>query len=278
MKLVTGCPGIGKTALLDEFASRMNKDYIIVRALPDRLLSVAEINRALREALKGELEDDAMAAVGEWISFRNAAELIKKIRDKRNIERRGIILLIDEAQSIGPDNKHAMLHLLEGCTNQPIFPIFFGLDDTRSQIKRAGSPRLPAGCEWRMSPLSDGESAAVVRRFEKELRVALPDAVRRDIVKDCQGFPKHLCDGVVHDRRRNRQGWRRPPRYPNTLRGKIRDARNAYYRERIGGMFDESDTDARSVAANIARAVNDAPTDQRQLGDLARREMGKVGR
>ena len=215
--VVSGCPGMGKSALLEHFAREVcnqpdDPDSPLAIAMPiPRLLSEAAIADAVLDAAQTKSHPahrllDAMATVGEDVltgfrifkAERSAARIANAWREHA-VARRPIVLLVDEAQNAEPEQNKAILSLLhEGMIDLPILPVFAGLNDTPDALRECGISRLRDDADMPLPRLVQGDARAAVAELMERHGVVGDTAAWIDAVAaDSLGFPQHLHVGLA---------------------------------------------------------------------------------
>ena len=290
IRTVTGCPGIGKTALMREFGTLCEADYLVVRADLDDFRSVRDLSDRTRHAAStvlrraGKAAGDAVgaalsavpvvggaAAAGMEAVVASAADALAK----QKMEKKGIVLLFDEAQNLRPEHTGGVSFLHTGSGGLPVFPVFFGLSDTPESLRRAGASRVPPGL--RLRPLPDSESETLFENFARAFGEAVPATLRNRLLRDSQGFPQHLnsalrafggevmrnrVDGTGIDSRR--------------VLARAMELREAYYADRLASV----EGGPVSLAIKLADKAGTNGMDRKDVEQAARdgfRDMGLVG-
>ena len=263
VRMVTGCPGIGKTALMREFARRAGRNHLIVEATLDDFGSIRSLNRRARAQVAPTLKKGARAAL-ELLRLDALGECLETLADNHQVNARGVLLLLDEAQSLDGEHKAVVHFLHTGSQGQPVFPVFFGLDDTRDSLERAGASRIPPENRLRLGKLNGVECAELLNNFERMFAVRTPPELKARLLADSDGFPQHLNSAL----RALGEEWLRSRGRAADLDGrgvlaKAQAHRVAYYRGRIERVKGGHD----ALAAELADAAERSPLG---LGDLHR--------
>lgn len=252
IRTVTGCPGIGKTALLRKFADECRDDHLIVEPTLDDLRSVDALSARARAQVAPALKHLSAAVLGSF-QLDAAGRFLGDLAERHGIERSGILLLLDEAQQVTEDRHGSVIHFLHtGSQSQPIFPVFFGLDDTRDSLERAGASRIPPENRLRLEVMDRADSEAVLRNFERAFNVHTPRALAERLLADSQGFPQHLNSALRSlGEEWLRTGGRGDRLDAAAVSAKARARREAYYEGRLDGSFGRN-TRIAAAAADLA--------------------------
>ena len=252
IRTVTGCPGIGKTALLRRFAEECRDDHLIVEPTLDDLLSVGALSERARAQVAPALKHVSAAVLGSF-KLDAAGRFLGELAERHGIKRSGVLLLLDEAQQVTEDRHGSVIHFLHtGSQGQPIFPVFFGLDDTHDSLERAGASRVPPENRLRLELMDHADSEAVLRNFERTFGVHTPRALAERLLADSQGFPQHLNSALRSlGEEWLRAGGRGDGLDAAAVSEKARARREAYYEGRLGGSFGRN-TRIAAAAADLA--------------------------
>jgi len=113
ISLVTGCPGIGKSSLLYEFAQRESDNFLFVEVGLDHLRSTPDLMDYIRgEALrqqgaKSKLATYGIVAVAQHVRAGDVGDTVKMTSANRLLRSQGVVLMLDEAHSVSPGEKNA---------------------------------------------------------------------------------------------------------------------------------------------------------------------------
>ena len=196
LHLVTGVPGVGKTALAAEFLRRMEGKEIAGRRLgtmhvsPESLVNGGDLLRAMASALH-----DSAAGY----ATRHTLDLPGLLRESAQAgmwDGKALVLAIDELQSIEADAMPALRVLHAGLHGCPILLVGFGLQHTANVLAEpgggvAGISRLAAPRP--LSSLSMDEAAEAIA---ESLAVLHPgqtaSASVERLAAASHGFPQHI--------------------------------------------------------------------------------------
>ena len=251
IRIVSGCPGIGKTALLRRFADECRTDHLVVEATLDDMESVAALTACVVDSGRGKygVALDKLPNIGH---IRDLARFVRAAVDLA-APTKGVILLLDEAQQVAEGHHNSVIHYLHtGSQDQPVFPVFFGLDDTRDSLERAGASRIPTESRIGLSTLPGEDAEAVLRNFERLFGVRTPPDLADRLLRDSQGFPQHLNSALRSlGEEWLRAGGRVGGLDAGAVLDKAKARREAYYEGRLDGSFGRN-TRLAAAAADLA--------------------------
>ena len=282
IRTITGCPGIGKTALLRQFADQCGDDHLIVEATLDDLRSVEALNQRARARVAPTLKNLSEAVLGTF-KLDAAGQFLGELAERHGIERHGVLLLLDEAQQVAQGHHDSVIHFLHtGSQGQPVFPLFFGLNDTRDSLEGAGASRIPPENRIGLSTLPPEDADAVLRNFERTFAVDAPPNLAQRLLADSQGFPQHLNSALRSlGEEWLRAGGRKDDLDAAAVLNKAQERREAYYEGRFrplandpraAGLVDLANRQALNIAqlhVAATRAHRDDGYDAKQAEDAA---------
>lgn len=212
--VVQGVPGVGKTALRDEFAARsLARDANDGKAVMPVKLNASSLG--FKPIAIVEQVDRAFRALdsSDWWAASRAPDSLGVVLDDyvgERLGRRGstIALLVDEAQNL-QDTPTVRAHLEElhndGAGETPMMLVCFGLGNTVDRLTDLGLSRLASGHVRTIGVLSNEEARqAVVGTLEDALAGHTFDERERSnwindaanvILEDSGNFPHHLTNG-----------------------------------------------------------------------------------
>ena len=209
--VVCGCPGMGKSALLERFVeTRCNQEDD-----PDSPLAVKLRHSILldEDRLENELYDAArhtpwwekmLEAAGEDVAARfklsNVLNAVRRIDRKSPARMRPVCVVVDEVQTLKPQYEAGLTALHSGVFDLPILPLYAGLNDSIDALRSAGISRLARNAAVRLGLLSREECReAVEALFDIYQVVGAADERERwikAISADSADFPQHLHAGM----------------------------------------------------------------------------------
>ena len=292
--VISGAPGVGKTAFLQELSKIADSKKTICVSLLTSGLNATDIHREisttlhqlplkrkplrtginvagnglLRRVVKGrKKEHDGSFPVHSPSQLWNVLtekKLQRKLRD------RVILLLIDEAQNLPLDSgiaRQTVIALQQGDTigSTAIVPIYAGLSNLPAVLNDMGLSRVSEGAMCSMELLSDSESLEYVRLTLSSLNAqCCSESFLHWCVDSCDGFPQHL---FAHIRAIASQMLKDNTNVVEDLDftalcETLDEDRNTYYARRMGSL-----EEFRSIARAV---VNEAGTAGASRTELAR--------
>ena len=292
MRIITACPGMGKTSLLQELAARASRDMLVAAPAADELTSAAALKSAILSAARKTTSPAvktglaAMEAAADWFDVGAAAVRAGGFAGEKIATARPVVVTVDEAQGLDRDHKAALRWLFLGDHGLPLLPVLAGLDGTPNVLRDMGvSPRLADGAHIRLGPLEPEDSRRAFDEMRERFDIGMdPRTAGRwaeRIANDCGNFPQHLHIGLqtgaaeilrAHDRGRE----------PSLDRAAADAAkrRDAYYRARLGPELANHGpallAAVRRILASGGRAhIDDVETAFRRASDAARKQKGR---
>ena len=209
--IITGCPGMGKSALLRRFSlgwcNRPEEPAspLAVSMGVDGLCDADGVVRAFHRATDTKSSvGRILGALGSDVAKRLKAEramdaLVEAYYHSRG-RARPIVLLVDEVQNVDSRCMAALSMLHEGLMDLPVLPVFAGLNDSVEALRRCGISRLGDNARVNLQPLPREDAALAPRRFFERFRVAGDPVVEEEwtaaLAGDSLGFPQHLHVGL----------------------------------------------------------------------------------
>ena len=219
--LVQGAPGAGKTALLHECAERARKDgwgvaHTTPRALSDRSELASDVGTSYATSKTRNMGFSGQVGPVGWferlvrgawgLSLENSGRSEKQIL-KRVARRRGLVLVLDEAQDLRQIGEHCsaadvairtVLRVIHnGEVGAPLILLAGGLGTTEDAFGRFGVGRFRTGCIRHLGRLSSEEARGVVNDWLVDTGGASPDDPDLSgwigtIAAECNDWPQHL--------------------------------------------------------------------------------------
>lgn len=212
--VMQGVPGIGKTALRDEFAARsLAPDASGGKAIMPVKLNASSLGfKPIAIVEQVDRKFRALESSDGWAASRAPDSLGVVLEDyvSQRLGRRGstIVLLVDEAQNL-QDTSTVRTHLEElhndGAGETPMMLACFGLGNTVDRLAELGLSRLAQGRVRSIGVLSNEEARQAVvgtledvlacHTFEGRERSKWIDDAANVILEDSGNFPHHLTNG-----------------------------------------------------------------------------------
>ena len=265
--VIPGCPGMGKTSLIERFEADCNRaddpaSPLAFRMSADDLTDSGALAAALAEAAFEETKvRNVLEATGADIARRLRAErtfaALKEAFFAGRSKARPVCLLIDEAQTVKPAQKEALRKLHGGHYGLPVLPVFAGLNGTEAALRNCGISRLSNKARMPLSALAVPEAAeavsAMFRRYQVEGDTAGWIAA---IAADSLGFPQHLHVGMAAaEEILAETGGVATAEGLERARGLAADARIAYYRDRLAPQVERNG----AVLVELVHALDAKP-------------------
>ena len=212
--VMQGVPGVGKTALRDEFAARsLARDASDGKAVIPVKLNASSLG--FKPIAMVEQVDRAFRALesSDWWAASRAPDSLGVVLDdyvSQRLGRRGstIVLLVDEAQNL-QDTPAVRAHLEElhndGAGETPMMLACFGLGNTVDRLTALGLSRLASGHVRTIGVLSNEEAREAVvgtledvlacHTFDEQERSKWINEAGKVILEDSGNFPHHLTNG-----------------------------------------------------------------------------------
>ena len=210
--VATGCPGMGKTSLLERFAQTRCDgrdadkplavwmdmgDLTSPKALAD---AVIDADRGFRSPAR-RVADTGVDLAAQLLRRAEAGETLRDAYRSLFDGDRAVVLLVDEAQHVSKRNRGMLRKLHQGLAGLPVLPVFAGLNDACDRIQDQTSTRLATGARIQLDRLAQEDSREAVERMIE--RYGLPADTKPGerwidaIVDDALGFPQHLHAGMA---------------------------------------------------------------------------------
>ena len=282
--LIQGCPGMGKTSLLNHFVDRIRrrddeggKKPLVVTAACENLFGMQAF---VEHCTRAGIRQRNMDRVWRWLlhaaagipNAKNAVEATSRDVEEWLLEGRRMALFVDEVQNSSDKNAEVYRKLHQGLSEMNVAVVFAGLSDSRAVLSRLG-----------LSHMGDENALDLGLLDEQDCREAMAlmldahdvQAVGREpwlrFVVDASGlFPQHLHSALKASARAIAEdGGRFTGRGLERAGAEARQRRFAYYRQRCEGLV----LWQRRVAARLMRIMdNDGVADDETLSILMRQE------
>ncbi len=206
--LIQAAPGAGKTALLHKCAELAeNTGWEAVRVNTRAFWDTDTMCQSLGDGWMPLLDEiAAQGGFDKWIQIQGAAKFRLPGHTPQSIIERGktpLLLLLDEAQTLGPQSDRAQERELvqnflnsihNGYMGRPVILIAAGLGATAAAFDSLGISRFDPGCHINLGPLSEGSSRAVIHDWLVEEGGLKGDPVHwiNAIIRETHGWPQHI--------------------------------------------------------------------------------------
>ncbi len=224
-------------------------------------------------------KDSTRQVMGDRITFRTLREHFPKWKPV-------IVLLVDEAQQIRPDDEwededgrrhlinRSVAELHRGDRGLPIIPIYFGLSNTRAHIAALGASRMGDATTSGLPPLSMNECARGARETLRGYR-PIGTAVELDrwaqaCAEASDGWPQHLHNNIraCCETLADAGGALRDAPLEDAVR-KGAEKRRRYYDERVEAIGEH----ARTALAAVSQVTVNSPLERHTIVELLRKDL-----
>lgn len=208
--IVQGCPGIGKTSLMQRFVALCNEDFHQNQAegnkplpLIVRLSEALDIKSVVDKAVRSDpsnravnwltsLGEDLMRSLKLSSTFDNFLDTIKP-----SIKGRPLVIFVDEIQNATERNRAFLEDLHAGAGNSKIgvLPVYFGLNSSRSRLENLALSRLGDNAVIHLGLLETDDCKHSFHLMLEEFGIRkgeLTDEWIDVMVQESQNFPHHL--------------------------------------------------------------------------------------
>ena len=255
--LITGIPGIGKTHLADHFVRQAAEDdnVGVLTLGPVDLTSPEGLLLLMGRAMGAEDGFARAAGIDDKVSgvrgsvagvvsggvtldaHRPAlafSHMLRATKDLAAWRGKALVMVIDEVQSMDSRSADQLLTLHMGQHECPVLTIAVGLQHSKSVLSRHGISRTS---ERRLGLLSQDETLEAVYRGLANLGVELTEDTAKALAEASMRFPQHVHGHIeaAYNVHRKRGEIDSPKAVAETL-AMGREARDEYYRGRIGAM------------------------------------------
>lgn len=297
--LFTGCPGVGKTALLRragglvhgldmdddgapeterrqpsllEKAARkvLGKDYrippLVVETHPGHLTTMESLLRlCAREArpLADRLPDGARAVI-DHAARGKAADALAAVDALALSQRPLVLLLVDEAQNSTQANRDLYSDLHLGYCPLPVVPVFAGLSDSEDALAAAGVSRIGDEMHISLGLLHPADCEGAMDAMFDRYGVAPDPEARRpwlDFAAEASSrFPEHLHRVLVATAKAMvARDGRLDGETLGDAAALAAEAKRQYYAARSKGFTDEEREVAAAVVTGLAERGGSTP-------------------
>ena len=217
--LITGPPGIGKSAFLQRLATHAPHCYGDTQIIPaavnlNPLHSEQNLNQQITRAINKEksplrlileaVGDKLPANVGKTIGLPESLDNTLRTIGKQIMEHTKTVpvvcVLIDEIQTATEANGPTLRQLHTQEFSPPILPVFAGLSNAPSVLDDIGISRYSDEAHIRLGRLAQEHAQQAVHQLFGRYHVQGSDknkaALALFVAKNSQGFPQHLHVGL----------------------------------------------------------------------------------
>ncbi len=205
--LIQGAPGAGKTALLEEMAlDALKKRWGVVEINFDDLYNPVHMTQTLgkpyvsskQTSIRADLKLLGVEHLEEVAGAASVSHVLEKINP-----RRGLLLILDEAQHVGdfeniPDKKIQVTSTLKRIHNgkfpYPVILLAAGLGQTEESFRLHGVSRFKGGCFVELGALDKVAESAVIKDWLIKEGGAKgdPGPWMDEIAQKTHGWPQHI--------------------------------------------------------------------------------------
>ncbi len=205
--LIQGAPGAGKTALLEEMAlDALEKRWGVVEINFDDLYNPVHMTQTLgkpyvsskQTSIKADLKLLGIEHLEEVAGAASVSHVLEKMNP-----RRGLLLILDEAQHVGdfeniPDKKIQVTSTLKRIHNgkfpYPVILLAAGLGQTEEAFRLHGVSRFKGGCFVELGALDKVAESAVIKDWLIKGGGAKgdPGPWMDEIARKTHGWPQHI--------------------------------------------------------------------------------------
>lgn len=287
--LIQGCPGIGKTSLINHFSETISrkdggagKRPLVVQAACEDLFGMQAF---VEHCAKAGTRQRNMDKAWRWLlhaaaGVPNAGNLVKATGrevEKWLLERRRMALFVDEVQNSSDRNAEVYRKLHQGLSELNVAVVFAGLSDSRAVLSGLGLSRLGDEnvLDLGMLDEEDCRAAMVLMLDAHDVVAGGREPWMRFAVDASRRFPQHLHGALKAAARAIAvDGGRLTGRGLERAGAEARQRRFDYYRQRCEGLAPWQ----RRIAAGLMQVLeDDGVADDETLSDLMRRETGSGG-
>ena len=261
LMLITGVPGVGKTQLALEFATRAEakhgKRLKTLCVGTDRLGDTVGLFRAIGAELGDAKAFDKAAGLAPLRTGRQGGvpgvlqiggtkdihrhiprleTMLACTADRSTWKKRALLIVVDEVQNAEAEALRNLRVLHEGDHGRPIFPIAVGLQDSRYVLGSGGMSRTTG---MRLEILTLQETRDAIAKGLAALDIAIGDNATEALARGSMCFPQHVHGHIAAAREvfKERGEVAGEESIAEALhRGA--EARTRYYDERLDAMQD----------------------------------------
>ncbi len=249
--LIQGAPGVGKTALLYECEKLAKEsDWRIAKIKPTALWTPNELRRSLRQKVRSKLPKKVQiglqlgqaGVVAEWARATTLSIL--------GAGKKPLLLILDEAQTLGTTNKPPSQELAGVATNvldsihnggleRPVILLAAGLGTTIEAFGALGISRFAEGCVVELGALSKESERAVIQDWLVKEGGAKGDPAPwiHAIAQKTHGWPRHVHSYARHAAGHLKEkGGLMTPQGLKIVMELGEEGRKQYYKQRVSGF------------------------------------------
>ena len=249
--LIQGAPGVGKTALLYECEKLAKEsDWRIAKIKPTALWTPNELRRSLRQKVRSKLPKKVQiglqlgqaGVVAEWARATTLSIL--------GAGKKPLLLILDEAQTLGTTNKPPSQELAGVATNvldsihnggleRPVILLAAGLGTTIEAFGALGISRFAEGCVVELGALSKESERAVIQDWLVKEGGAKGDPAPwiHAIAQKTHGWPQHVHSYARHAAGHLKEkGGLMTPQGLKIVMELGEEGRKQYYKQRVSGF------------------------------------------
>ncbi len=256
--LIQGAPGVGKTALLDVLSKRAKgRGWEIAEIDPPALWDPEELayylgkgTRAQITSMSGQVGVDAVVKAEGKLDVavqRHRPKTLKILADGK----RPLLLILDEAQTLGTTNKPPSQELAGVATNvlnsihngrlkRPVILLAAGLGTTIEAFGALGISRFAEGYVAELGALSKESERAVIQDWLVKEGGTKGDPAPwiNAIVQETQGWPRHVHSYAKHAAEHLKEkGGLMTPQGLKIFMELGEEGRKQYYKQRVSTFY-----------------------------------------
>ncbi len=246
--LIQGAPGVGKTALLYECEKLAKEsDWRIAKIKPTALWTPGELRTSLGQKVRSKLPKNVQiglqlgqaGVVAEWARATTLSIL--------GAGKKPLLLILDEAQTLGTTNKPPSQELAGVATNvldsihnggleRPVILLAAGLGPTLEAFETLEISRFAEGCVVELGALSKESERAVIRDWLVKEGGAKgdPTAWIHAIAQQTHRWPRHVHSYARHAAEHLKEkGGLMTPQGLKIIMELGEEGRKQYYKQRV---------------------------------------------
>ncbi len=216
--LIQGAPGVGKTALLDVLSKRAKgRGWRIAEIDPPALWDPEELSYYLGKGTRAQITSvSGQVGVDAVVKAEGKLDVAVQRHDPKTLKilaagKRPLLLILDEAQTLGTTNKPPSQELAGVTTNvlnsihngrlkRPVILLAAGLGTTIEAFGALGISRFAEGCVVELGALSKESERAVIQDWLVKEGGAKGDPAPwiDAIAQQTHGWPRHVHSYAKH--------------------------------------------------------------------------------